>query len=73
NKRIRGKVLVQFVITDKGKVSDVEVIKSAHPLLDEEARRVVSSMPNWKPAKFMGEHVNVMYQVPINFKLTAFW
>ncbi len=72
-KRIRGRVLVQFVITNKGKVSDVEVIKSAHPLLDEEARRVVSSMPDWKPAKFMGEHVYISYQVPINFKLSAFW
>ncbi|ALO15009.1 hypothetical protein L21SP5_01359 [Salinivirga cyanobacteriivorans] len=73
NKRITGKVFLQFIITDKGKVSDVKVIKSVHPLLDEEARRVVGSMPNWKPAKFMGKHVNIRYQVPINFNLIGFW
>ena len=72
-RRIRGKVFFQFVITDKGKVSNVKVIKSAHPLLDKEAQRVVSLMPDWKPGKFMGEYVNMRYQVPINFRLSAFW
>lgn len=71
--KITGKVFLQFIITDKGRIKDVKVIKSAHPLLDKEAQRVVSLMPDWKPGKFMGEYVNMRYPVPISFRLSAFW
>ena len=39
------------------------------PLLDKEALRVVSTMPNWKPGKQRGQAVRVKYTVPISFKL----
>ncbi len=66
---IYGKVFVRFMVDKEGKVSNVEVLRSVHPLLDEEARRVVASMPDWKPGKQDGKAVNVFYQVPINFQL----
>ena len=47
---ISGKVVVRFIITADGNVSDVRVVKSAHPLLDAEAVRVVSSSPAWETA-----------------------
>jgi len=66
---ISGKVYVRFMVDKEGKVSNVIVLRSVHPLLDEEARRVVASMPDWKPGKQDGKEVSVYYQVPINFQL----
>ncbi len=68
-KGIEGKVYIRFVVTDKGDVDNVTVMRSIDPLLDNEAVRVVKSLPKWKPGKQRGQAVNVYYTVPINFKL----
>ncbi len=68
-KEISGKVVVRFVVNQRGYVEDVEIIKSAHPLLDKEAIRVVKSSPRWKPGKHMGRHVKVQFVFPITFVL----
>ena len=66
----QGRAIVGFVVRKDGTVSDVHITKSAgHTVLDEEAIRVVKSMPAWKPGKQKGEPVNVKYSVPITFKL----
>ncbi len=66
-KGIRGRVYVRFVVDTKGKVKNVEIIKSVHRLLDEEAIRVIKSLPQWKPGKQKGVAVPVYYTLPINF------
>lgn len=66
---ITGKVVVQFIITTEGKVSDVEVIKGVHPLLDAEAVRVVSSSPAWEPVTMNGKKVNVEFVQPVVFRI----
>jgi len=66
---IQGKVWVQFVIEKTGKVSEVTIARSVDPYLDKEAKRVVASMPDWKPGKQRGKPVRVYYVVPIYFKL----
>lgn len=66
---IQGKVLVKFTVFKDGKVGNIEVVQSVHPLLDAEAIRVVSLLPNWKPGELNGNPVNVWYHLPINFKL----
>ena len=66
---IQGRVIVTFVINKDGSISDAKVVKSVAPQLDEEALRVVHSMPNWIPGRQNGEPVNVKYTVPITFKL----
>jgi TonB family protein len=68
-KGIQGIVLVEFVITKKGKIEKVKVLVPVHPDLDAEAKRVISKMPKWEPAELNGKKVNTMYQIPINFKL----
>lgn len=66
----QGKAVVGFVIRKDGTISDVQIKKSAgHAVLDEEAMRVVKSMPAWKPGKQKGKPVNVKYYVPITFRL----
>ena len=70
NKNITGKVIIKFVVEKDGTISDVEVAKSVNPLLDNEALRVVRSLPKFEtPAKKGGEIVRVQYMVPISFML----
>ena len=66
---IEGTVIVQFIIEKNGAVSDVKVIRSVDPLLDKEAVRVVTSMPNWIPAEKDGKAVRSYYTLPIRFGL----
>ena len=66
----QGRAIVGFVIRKDGTVSDVHITKSAgYAVLDEEAMRVVKSMPAWEPGKQKGKPVNVKYNVPITFRL----
>lgn len=66
---IEGKVYVRFVIDKFGKPGNIEIARPAHPLLDEEAKRVVALMPDWVPGKQSGKDVAVSYTLPLNFKL----
>src|SRR5690606_17943457 len=49
--RIQGKVFVQFVVWTDGSISDVNVLKGIGGGCDEEAIRVIKSMPKWAPAE----------------------
>lgn len=66
---ISGKPFVQFVINEKGKIENVSVIRSVHPVLDAEAIRVVKNMPEFEPGKIQGRPVKVLFTIPINFQL----
>lgn len=64
-----GKVYIQFLVNKKGEIKDVTILRGVNKWLDEEALRVVKSMPNWNPGKQRGKPVNVIYNLPINFQL----
>ena len=66
---IEGKVYVSFVIDVTGRVTEVEVINDFDPYLSKEAKRVVSSLPDWEPGKQRNIPVPVRFIVPIIFKL----
>lgn len=66
---IEGKVVLSFTVNAKGIVKNVTVLKSASPLLDEEAVRVVSSSPKWTPGRIDGKPVKVTYSFPVFFQL----
>jgi TonB family protein len=66
---IQGRVVVQFVVNKDGSICDAKVVKSAHPQLDAEAIRVISSMPRWIPGKQKGKNVRVRYTLPVHFRL----
>jgi protein TonB len=66
---IQGKVTVRFCVTSKGAINQVSVLKGVDPELDEEAMRVVSTLPAFKPGKQGGKPVPVWYMVPIIFSL----
>ena len=65
---IEGSVIVSFLVEKDGSISNVEVIKSVHELLDKEALRVVNAMPKWKPGMEKGQPVRARFCVPISFK-----
>jgi protein TonB len=68
-KSIQGRVILRFAVMATGKVENVSVLKHVDPLLDEEAKRVVESLPNWIPGRQGGKPVNVWYSVPVTFQL----
>lgn len=65
-----GKVFIKFVIDKEGNVRDAEIVNGTRfESLNNEALRVIKSMPQWKPGKQRGQNVNVSFVVPINFQL----
>ena len=66
---IQGKVITRFMVNADGTVSDVTVLKGVNASLDNEAVRVVRTLPKFTPGKLNGTNVPVWYMVPIDFKL----
>jgi protein TonB len=66
---IQGRVFISFVVEPDGSVSNVKVLRGIGGGCDEEAMRVVKSMPKWKPGKQRGKPVRVSYNLPVNFRL----
>ena len=66
---IQGRVFVGFVVEPDGSVSNVKILRGIGGGCDEEAMRVIKSLPKWKPGKQRGKAVRVSYQIPVFFKL----
>lgn len=66
-KKIEGQVFIRLCVTKTGDIDLVSVVRSAHPLLDAEAVRVVKMLPKWEPGRQGSKAVNVWYVIPINF------
>jgi TonB family protein len=66
---IEGRVIVEFVVETDGSVSNVTVIKSAYPILDKEAIRIIKSSPKWIPGTQRGKPTRVRFSFPVVFKL----
>ena len=64
---VQGRVIVKFFVSPKGRCSRFAVLRSVDPVLDQEALRVLKTMPAWKwkrkPRK------GVWVGVPITFQL----
>lgn len=67
--QIEGRVIVRFIVNTSGNAEDASVLKGVHPLLDNEAIRVVSMLTGFEPGMQGGKPVNVWYMVPITFRL----
>ena len=63
---VEGEVRIRFSVRPDGSISNVKVVSSVDPRLDEEAIRVVQSMPKWKPAS---DGENTPFVLPIRFTL----
>jgi len=68
---IQGQVVVGFVVGKTGEITNVRIKTSVDTSLDQEAMRIVKSMPRWIPGKQNGQGVDVFYKIPITFSLPA--
>ena len=67
---IEGRTVITFVVKKNGKIKNIEVARSSgNKQLDKEAIRVIKKMPKWKPGMQDGKNVNVLFALPITFKL----
>jgi protein TonB len=66
---VQGKVFLSFVVGSDGRITDVSVLKGLGFGCDEEAVRVVKSMPRWNPGKQSGRAVKSRFNLPISFVL----
>lgn len=66
---IQGRVFVNFVVEPDGSISNVRVLRGIGGGCDEEAIRVVKSMPKWTPGKQRGQPVRVSFNLPVKFTL----
>src|ERR1035437_2977689 len=69
NSGFQGTVIVQFVVGETGKISRVKTLHGFDNACDEEAMRLVKSMPNWIPGRMNGQAVPSIFQIPIKFEL----
>ena len=68
---IQGTVIASFIVNDKGKVVNVKIARGVGSGCDEEALRVINSMPDWIPGKQGGKEVAVSYKLPVAFRLQS--
>jgi protein TonB len=66
---IQGTTVIQFIIRKDGSVDKATILASSHRLLDEEAVRVVESLPKWIPAKINGKSVASYFTIPFSFTI----
>jgi TonB family protein len=69
NKNITGMPYIRFMITKDGSVDSVQVLKSANPILDAEAIRLISMLPNWLPGEIDYEPADIWFVMPIKFSI----
>ena len=66
---IQGRVFINFVVEPDGSIDHVKVLRGIGGGCDEEAVRVVKSMPKWIPGKQRGKPVRVSFNLPVKFTL----
>jgi TonB family protein len=69
NDSISGKVIARFKIDTLGMVSEIEIVRGVRDDLDQESIRVLSTSPNWIPARQGHRSVSISYSVPIIFDI----
>lgn len=67
--QIEGTVHARFVVNRDGSISNIEIQKGDHPLLEEQVTKFLEKLPDWQPGKHDGETVRVSFTLPFAFKL----
>ena len=65
---VEGRVFVEFIVDEKGNVTDPHILRGIGGGCDEEAIRAVSTA-KFKPGRQRGKAVRVKYVIPIHFTL----
>ena len=65
----QGRIYLSFVVEKDGSISGIDIPRSLTPSLDQEAIRIVTSMPKWIPGTVQGIPVRSRCRLPITFSL----
>ena len=68
-RKIQGKVIMEFVVQADGSLTDVRIVKRLGSGLDEEALRLIKAAPRWEPAMFQGKPIKQKMVLPVLFQL----
>lgn len=63
----QGTIMLRFVVTDTGDIGEVQILKGLDPDCNNEAIRVVKSLPKFNPGMQQGRPVSVWYTTPVRF------
>lgn len=66
---IQGKVIINFIVNKDGKITGAHIVRGIGGGCDEEALRVIRTMPAWRPGKQNGMAVNTAFNLPVTFSL----
>jgi len=68
-RKIEGKVVVQFVVNADGSISNPKILQSLGYGCDEEVIKIIAEMPKWEPGLMAGRPVNASYTLPVIFTI----
>lgn len=68
-RKIQGRVMVEFMVQPDGSLTDARVLKKMGSGLDEEALRLIRTAPKWQPATFKGRPLKQKMVLPVIFQL----
>jgi len=68
---LQGRVMCRIIVSKTGKIKKCEVLRSLERTCDNEALRVLKTLPRFIPGKVKGRNVNVWYFIPVTFKLDS--
>lgn len=67
---VKVRVVTTFTVEKDGSITDAKIVRSQGEAFDNEALRVINSMPKWIPGMQNGKAVSVKYTLPITFSTT---
>lgn len=65
---IQGRVAILFGINTEGEIVNIKS-RGPSPILEQESHRIIARLPKMKPAKQDGKPAEVIFSIPITFKL----
>ena len=69
NNNIQGRVILKFVVNTDGSIDRIQILRGIDTSLDNEAIRVVKTLPRFSPGKQSGVPVPVWFSLPVLFRL----
>ena len=69
NKKIKGRVVAQFIVNTDGSVSDLELTEHLEAACDREVLRVLRMMPKWQAGVMNAKPCRTKVCIPIVFNL----
>jgi TonB family protein len=67
--KVEGTVKVKFIIDEEGNVTSPSIVEGIGGGCDEEALRLISSMPQWNAGHQDGQPVKVEMELPLRFQI----